>query len=434
MAETVAFWFRRDLRLDDNVGLVHALKSGKKVIPVFIFDREILDELPQKDARVEFIHRTIEDLQNQLQELGSSMLVRYGQPLEIWPELLAEQQFQCVYTNHDYEPYAINRDRELKSMLADKGVGFETFRDQVIFEKAEILTKSKGTPYTVFTPFSRAWKAALTKDRLADVKTEEHFGQFWQTERLSVPSLEEMGFAPTGVWFPERIPDKEIIKVYDQTRNFPAKPGTTRVGLHLRFGTLSIRKLVRVAKALNETYLNELIWREFYMQILANFPHVVNGPFREEYGAIRWRNDEAEFEKWKEGKTGYPMVDAGMREIAETGFMHNRARMIVASFLTKHLLINWQWGEQYFAEKLLDFELASNSGGWQWAAGCGTDAAPYFRIFNPESQLKKFDPKGEYVRKWVPEFGTPAYPKPIVDHKMARDRCLETYKIALGRA
>lgn len=433
MVEKVAFWFRRDLRLDDNVGLAHALKSGKQLVPVFIFDREILDELPKHDARVDFIHRTITDLQKQLGELGSSMIVRYGMPHDIWPKLVESLSIKCVYTNHDYEPYALQRDRELKSSLAAKGVGFETFRDQVIFERDEIVSKSKGTPYTIFTPFSKAWKAALTKERLADVKTEAHFGQFWDTEPLDIPSLDEMGFETTEVCFPERIPDKEIIKLYDQTRDYPAQLGTSRVGLHLRFGTLSIRKLVRVAKALNETYLNELIWREFYMQILANFPHVVNGPFRQQYGAIQWRDNMEEFAKWKAGMTGYPMVDAGMREIAATGHMHNRSRMVVASFLTKHLLINWQYGEQYFAEKLLDFELASNNGGWQWAAGCGTDAAPYFRIFNPESQFKKFDPKGVYVRKWVPEYGTPAYPRPMVDHKVARERCLAVYKVGLGR-
>ncbi|MFK7923766.1 MAG: deoxyribodipyrimidine photo-lyase [Bacteroidia bacterium] len=433
MEEKVAFWFRRDLRLDDNVGLAHALKSGKQVVPVFMFDREILDELPQNDARVDFIHRTITDLQKQLGALGSSMIVRYGMPHDIWPELVERFSIKCVFTNHDYEPYALQRDGETKDLLAAKGVRLETFRDQVIFEKDEIVSKGKGTPYTVFTPYSRAWKAALTKERLADVKTEAHFDQFWDSDSLDIPSLEEMGFKTTEVCFPERIPDKEIIKLYDQTRDYPAKLGTSRVGLHLRFGTLSIRKLVRVAKSLNETYLSELIWREFYMQILANFPHVVNGPFRKKYDAIQWRDNMEEFAKWKAGMTGYPMVDAGMREIAATGHMHNRSRMVVASFLTKHLLINWQYGEQYFAEKLLDFELASNNGGWQWAAGCGTDAAPYFRIFNPESQFKKFDPKGEYVRKWVPEYGTPAYPKPMVDHKVARERCLATYKAGLDR-
>jgi deoxyribodipyrimidine photo-lyase len=317
-------------------------------------------------------------------------------------------------------------------MLEEKGVSFHDFKDQVIFEKEEILSKSKGEPYTVFTPYSKMWRSQLTQETLADPGTEAHFDNFFTSDPLEIPSLQSMGFATTDTDFPPRIPDKDIIKVYDKKRNFPAEEGTTRVGIHLRFGTLSIRKLARVAKALNDTYLNELIWRDFYAQILWNFPHVADGPFRKKYGAIPWRNNEEEFEKWKAGKTGFPLVDAGIRELNATGYMHNRVRMLVASFLTKHLLINWQWGEAYFAEKLLDFDLSSNNGGWQWAAGSGTDAAPYFRIFNPESQLKKFDPKGKYVRKWVPEYGTPTYPQPMVDHKSARERCLEVYKEALG--
>lgn len=432
MSEYSVFWFRRDLRLDDNAGLFHALTSGKPVIPIFIFDKEILDELPREDARVDFLHRTLSGMQDELGKLGSSMVVKYGNPAEVWDDLLSEfPGIKAVFTNHDYEPYAIQRDQEVREMLASKGISFQTFKDQVIFEKEEILS-GKGTPYTVFTPYSRNWKATLTKAHTTDYGTEAHFSSFFKSDPHALPSLESIGFEKTNAYFPNRIPDKEIIKIYDQKRNFPAEKGVTRVGMHLRFGTLSIRKLVRVAKALNETYLNELIWREFYMQILANFPHVVNGPFKPAYAAIPWRNDEAEFEKWKAGKTGYPMVDAGMRELAATGYMHNRVRMVVSSFLCKHLLINWQWGEAYFAEKLLDFELSSNNGGWQWAAGCGTDAAPYFRIFNPESQFKKFDSRGAYVRKWVPEFGTPAYPLPMVDHKMARERCLAAFKGALN--
>lgn len=432
MVEHSIFWFRRDLRLDDNAGLFHALTSGKPVIPVFIFDEEILEELPANDARVDFLHRTLSDIQTSLQELGSSLVVKHGQPSEVWPAILAAYPgVKAVYTNHDYEPYALQRDEEVAEMLASKGISFHTYKDQVVFEKEEILS-GKGTPYTVFTPYSKKWKAGLTKSHVADYGTEAHFEAFFKSEVVPVPTLESMGFKATDTIFPHRIPDKEIIKVYNQKRDFPAQKGVTHVGIHLRFGTLSIRKLVRVALKLNETYLNELIWREFYMQILANFPHVVNGPFRPAYAAVPWRHEEGEFEKWKEGKTGYPMVDAGMRQIAATGYMHNRVRMVVASFLCKHLLISWQWGEAYFAEKLLDFELSSNNGGWQWAAGCGTDAAPYFRIFNPESQFKRFDPLGEYVRKWVPEYGTPAYPQPMVDHKMARERCLQAFKSALN--
>ncbi len=425
-----AFWFRRDLRLDDNTGLKAALTSGLPVVPVFIFDREILDLLPRKDARVEFIHQTLHDLQQQLRALGSSLVVGYGKPEEIWTDWSKRFGLQAVFCNHDYEPYALGRDQEIAGLLREQGVSFHSFRDQVIFEKDEILTQ-QGKAYTVFTPYSRNWRSQLTAERLADVKTEPHFSAFRKAEAEVIPSLASMGFEPAGISFPARIPDKEIIKVYDQQRDFPAVEGTTRAGIHLRFGTLSIRKLARVAQVLNDTYLNELIWREFYMQILWNFPHVVGNAFRPEYDNIRWRDDEAAFEAWCQGKTGYPLVDAGMRQLNETGYMHNRVRMVVASFLTKHLLIDWRRGEAYFAEKLLDFELSSNNGGWQWAAGSGTDAAPYFRIFNPESQLKKFDPKGAYVRRWAPEFGTPAYRKPIVEHTFARQRCLDTYQAGL---
>lgn len=431
MSQTSAFWFRRDLRLDDNVGLFHALTSGNPVIPVFIFDKHILDELPTNDGRVEFIHNTLQGMQEELAALGSTLVVRYGHPETIWPDLIAEYKLSAVFTNHDYEPYATTRDDKMREICAAQGAVFHTYKDQVIFEKEEILSKS-DKPYTVFTPYSRTWRASLTPAHLADVGTEQHFGQFWQHSPVEMPALASMGFEPSGLEFPPRIPDKEIIKVYDEKRNFPAQNGTTRIGVHLRFGTMSIRKLARVAQRLNDTYLNELIWREFYMQILWNFPHVVTRPFRPQYEAIKWVNNEADFEAWKKGETGYPMVDAGMRELNQTGYMHNRVRMVVASFLTKHLLIDWRWGEAYFAEKLLDFELSSNNGGWQWASGTGTDAAPYFRIFNPESQFKKFDPQGKYVRKWVPEYGTPAYPDPVVDHKFARQRCLDTYKLALG--
>lgn len=426
-------WFRRDLRLDDNRSLFHALTSGHSVLPLFIFDPEILDELPKNDGRVEFIHQCLQEIQSSLLEMGSSLVVKHGAIDEVWKELVEEYPIAEVYTNRDYEPYAIKRDQKISAFLAERGIAFKDFRDHVIFEKDEVLSKS-DKPYTVFTPYSRMWRSQLTKERLQDVGTEAHFENFWKSNPIDLPSLGDLGFESSGLTFPPRIPDKEIIKVYDQKRNFPAVEGTTRIGVHLRFGTMSIRKLARVAKALNDTYLNELIWREFYSQILWNFPHVVDQPFRAQYAAIPWRKDEEDFKKWCEGKTGYPMVDAGMRELNATGHMHNRVRMVVASFLTKHLLLNWQWGEAYFAEKLLDFELASNSGGWQWAAGCGTDAAPYFRIFNPESQMKKFDPKLKYVRRWVPEYGTPLYPQPIVEHKFARERCLDVYKMALGRA
>lgn len=425
------WWIRRDLRLEDNAALFHALTSGKQVVPLFIFDKHILDLLPASDRRVVFIHQQLQALQARLAEMGSTLVVRYGIPEEIWPKLVAEWPIKAVYTNHDYEPYARKRDPEIAAMLEEKDVSFHTYKDQVIFEKEEILT-GQGNPYTVFTPFSKNWRTSLRPEMIAPFETETCFSAFWKQTIHPIPALSEMGFDEFTGNFPGSKPDESIIRDYDQQRDFPAVAGTTRMGIHLRFGTISIRQLVRDTRALNEVYLNELIWREFYMQILWNFPHVVNGPFRAKYAHIPWRNNEAEFKAWCEGKTGYPLVDAGMRELNETGYMHNRVRMVVASFLTKHLLINWQWGEAWFAEKLLDFELAANNGGWQWAAGCGTDAAPYFRVFNPESQMKKFDPQAKYVRKWVPEFGTPAYPRPIVDHKMARQRAIDTYKMALA--
>ncbi|MDX1909619.1 MAG: deoxyribodipyrimidine photo-lyase [Bacteroidia bacterium] len=432
MSYTV-FWFRRDLRLDDNVGLYHALRRGQPVLPVFIFDRDILDTLPAQDARVDFIHRTLHEMQATLAGLGTSLIVRYGHPAEVWRSLLDTYPISAVYTNHDYEPYAQARDHEISDLLAAHGAVLHTFRDQVIFERDELLSGA-GKAYSVFTPYARKWRETLATqpERLSSFDTRAWFGNWAPLAVQPIPTLAEMGFRATDTLFPSRDPDEAIIRHYSERRDFPAQAGTTRIGLHLRFGTVSIRHLARVAQALDATYLNELIWREFYMQVLWNFPHVVTGPFRREYAAVPWLDDEATFEKWKTGRTGYPIVDAGMRELSATGYMHNRVRMITASFLSKHLLLNWQWGEAWFAEKLLDFELASNSGGWQWAAGCGTDAAPYFRIFNPTAQTQKFDAEMKYVRRWVPEYGTPAYPRPVVDHAFARERCLAAYKGVLG--
>ncbi len=436
------FWFRRDLRLQDNAGLYHALKSGYQVLPMFIFDTTILDRLNDKaDARVGFIHATLLELQAQLGALGSAMLVRHGNPQEVWKAILAEFDVAAVYTNRDYEPTAIARDKAVAEMLAQKGIPFQTFKDQIIFEGNEVL-KDDGKPYTVFTPYSRKWKAKL-ESRMAGgnesfyfkaYPTEKYFAHLLRIAPLPTPTLQDLGFEPSKIDIPGKEVAAGLIKNYHETRDFPAQLGTSRLGIHFRFGTVSIREKARKAEKLNTTYLNELIWRDFYAMILQHFPHVVDGPFRPQYEAIQWRNDEREFAAWCKGETGYPIVDAGMRELNTTGFMHNRVRMIVASFLTKHLLIDWRWGEAYFAEKLLDFDLASNNGGWQWAAGCGTDAAPYFRIFNPDSQQQKFDPKFQYIRHWVPEFGTPAYPKPIVDHKASRERCLVVYKAGLGAA
>ena len=425
---TTVFWFRRDLRLQDNAGLFHALKESEEVLPVFIFDSEILEKLEDKaDLRVAFIHQSLTLIQRQLEDLGSTLLVLHGYPLEIFKELTPK----AVYTNHDYEPYARSRDAQVKEILESKGVVFKTFKDQVIFEKGEV-TKDDGKPYTVFTPYSRKWKSKLEELALKSFATEKYFDHFKKIVPIALPTLKEIGFQETSFNFPERLVKQSIVEQYDKQRNFPAIAGTTKLSVHLRFGTVSIRKLAQLALEKNETWLNELIWRDFYHMILWHFPQVETKAFKPAYDKIEWRNNEKEFKIWCEGKTGYPIVDAGMRELNATGFMHNRVRMITASFLTKHLLIDWRWGEAYFAKKLLDFDLAANNGGWQWAASSGCDAAPYFRVFNPQLQTEKFDPKMEYIKKWVPEFGTTSYPKPIVDHKLARERVLRVYKEALG--
>ena len=428
------FWFRRDLRLHDNAGLYRALKSGLPVVPLFVFDRAILDQLDNKeDKRVTFIYEAISDLKKKLNELNSDIEVHYGFPIDIWKKLLEKYDIAEVYTNHDYEAYAKDRDGEIAALLKENGAAFKTFKDQVIFEKQEILT-GQNTVYTVFTPYSKAWKAKLNDFYLSSYPTEKYSQRFYKTKINEFPSLKEMGFTETDHDFPSEKVRTELIENYEETRNYPALSGTSRMGIHLRFGTVSIRDLARKAFEKSDTWLNELIWRDFYHQILWNFPQVGMGKaFRADYDKIRWRNNEAEFKLWCEGKTGYPLVDAGMHELNKTGFMHNRVRMVTASFLTKHLLIDWRWGEAYFAEKLLDYDLAANNGGWQWAAGSGNDAAPYFRIFNPMAQAEKFDSKGEYIKKWVPELNSLNYPAPIVDHIFARERCLKAYKEALNK-
>ena len=428
-----AFWFRRDLRLNDNAGFYHALKGGLPVLPVFIFDKAILDQLEDgDDARVTFIYQTIEVLEKELQKHGSSLAVLNDEPVQAWKKLTDEYQISAVYTNHDYEPYANERDQAIAALLKAKGVLFNTFKDQVIFEKNEVL-KEDGKPYTVYTPYSRKWYQTLTPFYLKAYPNEKYFKNFFKIAPLSIPSLREMGFTKSDREFPP-IHYKELIPDYAVKRDFPAVRGTTHIGLHLRFGTVSIRQLARDANTFKEkTWLNELIWREFYMMILHHFPDTATHAFRPEYDRIKWINDEKQFEAWCKGATGFPLVDAGMRELNTTGYMHNRVRMIVASFLSKDLLIDWRWGERYFARKLLDYEMASNVGGWQWAAGSGTDAAPYFRIFNPGSQLKKFDPEFKYIKKWVPEYADfTRYPQPIIDHAFARERCLKAFKEALG--
>jgi deoxyribodipyrimidine photo-lyase len=438
MGKVSFFWFRRDLRLNDNAGLYRILRSRDNVIPLFIFDTEILDKLEDKcDARVEFIYDTIQELKDELKSIGSDIKVEYGNPLEIWKKILDHYDVDSVYANKDYEPYAKTRDENVKSLLESKGAQMKTFKDHLIFEQGEVLKKD-GDPYTVFTPYKKVWLSKI-KDGLDDYylksyPCDKYFSSFAKNINYNLISLGEMGFQKSKIKIPPREVKQKVIKEYDAKRNFPAEDGTSRLGVHYRFGTISIREKARKAWSLNETYLSELIWRDFYAQILAEYPHVVEGSFRPKYDQIEWRNNEDEFAAWCEGRTGYKIVDAGMRELNETGYMHNRVRMITASFLTKHLLISWQWGEAYFAKKLLDFDLASNNGGWQWAAGSGTDAAPYFRIFNPYTQVTKFDKNLEYINKWVPEHDTSAYPKEIVEHKAARERCLETYKAALSDA
>lgn len=429
------FWFRRDLRLTDNAGLFHALNSGKPVLPIFIFDKNILEKLEdKKDKRVSFIYSTIENLQQTLVHAGSSLNVYYGTPLEVFKKLIDEYEIEKVFTNHDYEPYANKRDIEISTLLKSKNISFHTYKDQVIFEKDEVI-KDDGKPYTVFTPYSKKWKAKLIDTSLLSFDCAKLYSHFIRQENKPMPSIESMGFVKTDVQFPSKEIHEKIIENYGTERNFPANEiGTTRLGIHLRFGTISIRQLATKAKQLHETFLNELIWRDFYQMILWHFPRVGNNlSFKPEYDNIEWRNNEEEFDQWCNGKTGYPIVDAGMRELNETGFMHNRVRMIVASFLTKHLLIDWRWGEAYFAKKLLDFDLAANNGGWQWAAGSGCDAAPYFRVFNPYLQTQKFDPDLAYIKKWIPELNEFAYPKPIVNHELARKRALEVYGNALKK-
>lgn len=427
------FWFRRDLRLHDNAGLYHALKQGKPVVPIFIFDRNILDELDEReDRRVEFIHSSLQELQRLLAVIGSTLDVRYGFPCDTWKQLTKDYIIENVYANHDYEPYARKRDAEVATLLSANGISFHSFKDQVIFERNEI-TKDDGKPYTVFTPYSRKWKAILNDFYLSSYPTERFFFNFLRQPEKILPSLSQMHFKSSDQDFPIKNWKNEIIKHYKEQRDYPAVEGTSRLSVHLRFGTISIRELAREAGKLNETFLNELTWRDFYQMILWHYPHVVERSFKPGYDNIKWRNNEKDFDAWCKGKTGYPIVDAGMRELNATGFMHNRVRMIVASFLTKHLLIDWRWGEAYFAKKLLDYDLAANNGGWQWAAGSGCDAAPYFRIFNPYLQTKRFDPEFKYIRKWVPEFEELTYPQPIVDHEFARKRCLEVYGKALKK-
>ncbi len=428
------FWFRRDLRFEDNTGLFHALNSHLPVLPVFIFDKNIIEKLSDSsDRRVEFIHNTLSDLNKVLAPLGSCMKIFFDTPENAFDQLIEGYNINAVFTNHDYEQYAINRDNSIKEKLAKKNIQFFTFKDHVIFEKDEVI-KDDGKPYTIFTPYSRKWKNKLISTDIELLQSEKLLHNFLQSKNEHFPSLNEIGFKHSQLLFPEKKLNNNIVKSYAQQRDIPGISGTSKIGIHLRFGTISIRSVFHETKNLSDVFINELIWRDFYQMILWHFPYINHyKSFKPAYDNIEWRNNEIEFEKWCIGQTGYPIVDAGMRELNETGFMHNRVRMITASFLCKHLLIDWRWGEAYFANKLLDFDFASNNGGWQWAAGSGCDAAPYFRVFNPYLQTKKFDPDFNYIKKWVPEFQELTYPKPIVDHEFARKRCLEVYGKSLKK-
>jgi len=426
----VLFWFRRDLRLEDNAGLYAALNESFPVLPIFIYDTSILGKLPKIDARLDFIHSSIALLQKQLELKGKSMVTVKGEPLEVMGQLIESYAVQKVITNRDYEPYARERDSNMASFLESKGIAFETHKDHVMFEKSEV-TKDDGLPYKVYTPYSRKWMAALDKEGITAYPSENHLDKLLNHHQKLL-SHEDLGFEKSDVKAPQYNISTDLIEQYEARRNFPAVAGTSKLGVHLRFGTVSIRHMVSKARSTgNNIFLKELVWREFFQQILWHFPHTQTACFKPQYERIEWRNNENEFERWCNGTTGYPFVDAGMRELNATGFMHNRVRMLVGSFLCKHLLIDWRWGESYFAEKLMDYEMASNVGNWQWVAGCGVDAAPYFRIFNPTDQIKKFDKAHQYIQKWVPEFQELTYAQPIVEHKMARERCLEVYKSAL---
>lgn len=429
--QVVLCWLRRDLRLDDNAALYHALKSGYPVVPVFVFDTNILDELEDKqDRRVNFIYQALEALNATLARRGATLEAYHGTPMNAFKYWLHQYDVQGVFTNHDYEPYAKERDKSVGALLKESGVSFHTYKDQVIFEKDEVL-KDNGEPYTIFTPYSRRWSDTLTAFHLKPYLVEKYLANLYRQPALNLPALEQLGFKKSGEHFPPALLNEALIRHYSETRDTPGIEGTSKLGVHLRFGTISIRKLMKQALEWSDTFAKELVWREFYQMILYHFPRVVTESFKREYDKIPWRNNEKEFERWCNGTTGYPIVDAGMRELNATGFMHNRLRMITASFLTKHLLIDWRWGEAYFAGKLLDYDLAANNGGWQWAAGSGCDAVPYFRVFNPSLQTQKFDKDLKYTRKWVPELDSFDYPVPIVSHEEARKRALEVYSNAL---
>ncbi len=426
------FWFRRDLRLHDNKALFHALQSEEKILPIFIFDIDILKKIPKDDARISFIYSELKAMNTHLESFGTEIKMFHGNPKEVFKSLMKNYTIVKVFTNHDYEPYAIKRDLDIKKLVSSNKIDFQTYKDQVIFERNEI-TKKDGKPYVVYTPYSRKWLEKYETDKPENYPSEDLLDRLYKKTKSETLTLSDIGFIETNIPIKNYIFNSRIINEYEETRNFPALDNTSKLGPHLRFGTVSVRQMVSRADAHeNKIFLKELIWREFFMQILWHFPETHKNSFKSKYDRIIWRNNEKEFQKWCEGNTGYPMVDAGMRQLNKTGFMHNRVRMLVGSFLCKHLLIDWRWGEAYFAEKLHDYEMSSNVGNWQWVAGTGVDASPYFRIFNPTSQIQKFDKELKYIQKWVPDFQEITYPSPMVDHKFARERCLKTYKDALA--
>jgi len=426
------FWFRRDLRLHDNKALFHALQSEEKILPIFIFDIDILKKIPKDDARISFIYSELKAMNTHLESFGTEIRMFHGNPKEVFRSLMKNYTIVKVFTNHDYEPYAIKRDLDIKKLVSSNKIDFQTYKDQVIFERNEI-TKKDGKPYVVYTPYSRKWLEKYETDKPENYPSEDLLDRLYKKTKSETLTLSDIGFIKTNIPIKNYIFNSRIINEYEETRNFPALDNTSKLGPHLRFGTVSVRQMVSRADAHeNKIFLKELIWREFFMQILWHFPETHKNSFKSKYDRIIWRNNEKEFQKWCEGNTGYPMVDAGMRQLNKTGFMHNRVRMLVGSFLCKHLLIDWRWGEAYFAEKLHDYEMSSNVGNWQWVAGTGVDASPYFRIFNPTSQIQKFDKELKYIQKWVPDFQEITYPSPMVDHKFARERCLKTYKDALA--
>ncbi len=432
-APLTIFWFRRDLRIEDNVGLAAALASGSPVHPIFIFDTDILTKLKDRDdARVAMLREFVKALDHDLRTHGAAIDVYFGKPIEIFQKLIAHHKIAAVYANHDYEPYAIKRDEQIELLLEENRIAFHTYKDQVIFEKDEVVKLDK-TPYSVFSAYAKKWLETLDPRDLKPAQV--NVANFVKRITNNIPSLAHLGFEAPSMALPMMSPtvNLNLVRKYSETRDFPAIAGTSHLGAHLRFGTVSVRKLVKIAEKENKTWLSELIWREFFMQILWHYPRVENEPFRPEYAKIEWRHNIKDFHKWTEGETGYPLVDAGMRELNATGFMHNRVRMVAASFLVKHLLIDWREGEHYFARKLFDFELSSNNGNWQWVAGSLCDAAPYFRVFNPTLQLKRFDPQLVYTKKWIPELETSKYPAPMVDHQDSRERVIKAYKAALSR-